>query len=89
MVLFFPALYYHFFGVEMKSNCIKKLKTMKIRFHHHRFNIHLKSPLKKIYSFENIFSNQWILIYPLQAVPAIICQLLSKLVRPAQQRRSG
>lgn len=41
--------------------------------------IRVKTAIRKIYSLENIFSNQWILIYPMQAVPAILYQMISKI----------
>jgi hypothetical protein len=34
---------------------------------------------RKVNAFENIFSNQWILIYPMQAIPALVFQALKKI----------
>ena len=46
-----------------------------------RFSTHVKTFRKKIYSLENIFSNQWVLIYPMQAIPAILFQFLKRRLK--------
>ena len=50
------------------------------------FSTLMSKAKSKIYSFENIISNQWILVYPMQAVPAILFRLLNKMTRTLRNR---